>query len=88
MILCSMPECQTTAGCKCGNRYPEAKARERETLERQIMDPCIAKNDAEWWAMREIEKLRAEVNRLRPIVYGLQAGGDLAKYRIIAQSVE
>lgn len=21
MILCSMPECQTTAGCKCGERF-------------------------------------------------------------------
>jgi hypothetical protein len=29
------------------------------TLEEQIMNPCIAKNEREWWAAAEIEKLRA-----------------------------
>lgn len=22
MVVCSMPECQTTAGCKCGQKTP------------------------------------------------------------------
>jgi hypothetical protein len=29
-------------------------------LERQIMDSNIPKNEREWWAAREIEKLRRE----------------------------
>jgi hypothetical protein len=29
------------------------------TLEEQIMNPCIAKNEREWWAAAEIERLRA-----------------------------
>ncbi len=29
------------------------------TLAEQIMDPCIAKNEREWWAHHEIERLRA-----------------------------
>ena len=44
--------------------HPPAKARERETLERQIMDSCIAKNDAEWWAMCEIERLRKALQKI------------------------
>jgi hypothetical protein len=35
------------------------------TLEEQIMNPCIAKNEREWWAAAEIERLRDEVERLR-----------------------
>ena len=35
------------------------------TLEQQIMDPCIPKNDREQWAAREIARLRAEVEQLR-----------------------
>ena len=34
------------------------------TLEEQIMNPCIAKNEREWWAAAEIERLRDEVERL------------------------
>jgi hypothetical protein len=34
------------------------------TLEEQIMNPCIAKNEREWWAATEIERLRDEVERL------------------------
>lgn len=30
-----------------------------EMLERHITDPCIPKSEAEWWAHREIERLRA-----------------------------
>jgi len=40
------------------------KPRDKATLEQQIMDSCIAKNDAEWWAMREIERLRASNKEL------------------------
>lgn len=29
-------------------------------LERQILDPNVAKNEREWWAAREIERLRAD----------------------------
>ena len=29
------------------------------TLEQQIMDPNVSKNEREWWAAREIERLRA-----------------------------
>lgn len=31
------------------------------TLEKQIMDSTVPKNEREWWAAREIERLRAEV---------------------------
>ena len=30
------------------------------TLEEEIMNPCIAKNDREWWAAAEIERLKKE----------------------------
>lgn len=30
-------------------------------LEQQIMNPSVAKNEREWWAAREIEKLRHRV---------------------------
>lgn len=36
-----------------------------ETLEQRIMDPCVAKSEAEWWAHREIAKQRAEIERQR-----------------------
>jgi hypothetical protein len=35
------------------------------TLEQQILDSRIPKNEREWWAAREIEKLRAELAALR-----------------------
>jgi|688.fasta_scaffold997684_3 hypothetical protein len=31
------------------------------TLEQHVMDARIAKSEAEWWANREIERLRARV---------------------------
>ena len=39
------------------------------TLEEEIMNPCIAKNEREWWAAAEIERLRKmlwEVNEQCP----------------------
>jgi len=45
------------------------------TLEEQIMNPCIAKNEREWWAAVEIERLRAALKEIeyldRPQVRGL-----------------
>jgi hypothetical protein len=45
------------------------------TLEEQIMNPCIAKNEREWWAAAEIELLRAALEKIeyldRPQVRGL-----------------
>jgi predicted nuclease with TOPRIM domain len=32
------------------------------TLEEQIMNPCIAKNEREWWAAAEIERLNRELD--------------------------
>ena len=37
----------------------EHNATPRAELERQIMDPNIPKNEREWWAAAEIERLRA-----------------------------
>ena len=34
------------------------------TLEEEIMNPCIAKNEREWWAAAEIEKLRAALREI------------------------
>jgi hypothetical protein len=34
------------------------------TLEQHVMDARIAKSEAEWWASREIERLRARVEVL------------------------
>lgn len=38
------------------------------TLEQQIMDACVPKNEREHWAAREITRLRAEVKRLTAAV--------------------
>jgi hypothetical protein len=35
------------------------QATDRAVLEQQIMDPNVPKNEREWWAAREIERLRA-----------------------------
>lgn len=40
-----------------------------ETLEQHIMDPCIAKTEAEHWAAREIERLREAMSELREASY-------------------
>ena len=43
------------------NEYPPAyEATPSDTLREQIMNPCIPKNEREWWAAREIERLTAE----------------------------
>lgn len=47
-----------------GNTAPKAlpeccASTPRAELERQIMDSNVPKNEREWWAAREIERLRA-----------------------------
>jgi hypothetical protein len=52
---------------------PRAKyATPATTLEREIMDPCIAKSEQEWWAMKEIERLRAALNAVS-VPYDIRA---------------
>ena len=41
------------------------QARPNEVLEREIMNSSFAKNDREWWAKREIEKLREQLANLQ-----------------------
>lgn len=41
---------------ECGASTP------KEELERQIMDSTLPKNEREWWAKREIERLRSALN--------------------------
>ena len=38
------------------------------TLEEEIMNPCISKNEREWWAAAEIERLRTELEKCRQII--------------------
>jgi hypothetical protein len=45
-------------GAKAVTDIVEHKATPRAELERQIMDPNIPKNEREWWAAAEIERLR------------------------------
>jgi hypothetical protein len=48
------------------------------TLEEEIMNPCIAKNEREWWAAAEIERLRALLKEVDDWVRDLEpfAGAD------------
>jgi len=39
------------------------------TLEEQIMNPCIAKNEREWWAATEIKRLRAALRDIDQLRY-------------------
>ena len=41
------------------------KATDPCELERRIMDGSIAKNEAEWWAQHEIERLRGELEEAK-----------------------
>ena len=42
--------------------YRAGQATSRVDLERRIMDPNIPKNEGEWWASREVERLRELVD--------------------------
>jgi hypothetical protein len=62
---------------------PPIQATPASTLEQHIMDPRVAKSEAEWWASREIERLRARVAELEyayskclAAVGGVQQDGD------------
>jgi len=44
------------------------QATPREELERQITSYTFAKNEREWWACREIEKLRARIAELEATI--------------------
>ena len=58
------------------------KATDPCELERRIMDGSIAKNEAEWWAQHEIERLRGELEEakrpyfqeMREMLRAMQAG--------------
>ena len=43
----------------------EYQATPAATLEQQIMDPNFPKNEREWWAADEIERLRAALDTVR-----------------------
>ena len=44
------------------NEQVTASATPNGELRRQILSPCVAKNEREWWAARMIEKLEFELN--------------------------
>jgi hypothetical protein len=62
----------------------QRKATPAETLKRRIVDPCIPKSEAEWWAHREIAKQREESKNLRAEIERLRA--DAADIATIAHS--
>lgn len=43
----------------------EKIARPREELEREFMDRNQPHNEAHWWAINEIERLKAELNEIK-----------------------
>lgn len=45
-----------------------AQATSNEELERYIMDPSQPKNEHEWWACREIERLRKVVKEAHDLL--------------------
>lgn len=47
------------------NIYKEYAATCSKMLEQYIMDPCRPKSEHEWWASREITRLREENEKLR-----------------------
>lgn len=47
------------------NIYKEYAATPGERIEQYIMDPRHPKSEGEWWASREITRLRAENDTLR-----------------------
>lgn len=54
MVICTMPECQTTAGCKC-NQKPLPRPKTIEQLFEELfpsgVDVYIQKNGM-WWAKK------------------------------------
>jgi len=54
------------------------------TLEQHITASNVAKNDAEWWAHREIKRLREENARLRDLL----AEGDAALSWVLLEGID
>jgi hypothetical protein len=55
------------------------QATDSMTLRKQITDCNVPKNEREWWAAREIEKLQAELTEARAIIlrhHAAQGGED------------
>ena len=68
--------------------HPPAKARAFATLEQQIMDPSIAKNDAEWWAMTQIERLRDIEDSARALIENIRERGMHDNWKPLADALE
>jgi hypothetical protein len=54
---------------------PPMQATPASTLEQHIMDPRVAKSEAEWWASREIERLRSRVEVLEAVLHAIFPDG-------------
>ena len=61
-----------------GTGEKECAATPEADLEQHIMDSRIPKSEAEWWAKREIERLRSTLNQALGIIVEF---GDLNGFR-------
>ena len=61
------------------NEQMTAQATPNEELRRQILSPCVAKSEREWWASRTIEKLEFELNAANQRIKRLEEAGDALK---------
>ena len=52
------------------DNHKECAATPRVELEEYIMNPCTAKNEAEWWASREIKRLRHALHDIYEVYAG------------------
>ena len=60
MIICSMPGCQTTAGCICDRAYPRITTG---------VDATVSAKDAEILRLRaEVERLTDDIQRANQLV--------------------
>ncbi len=55
--------------------YEQYQATPKHVLEHQIMSPGEGKNEREWWACHEIEKLRARIAVLEAALNNLMIYG-------------
>jgi hypothetical protein len=57
----------------------ECAATRSSELERQIMDSTVPKNEREWWAAREIERVREQASDMRQLLARavMAAGGEV-----------
>lgn len=61
------------------NEQVTGEATPNEELRQQILSPCVAKNEREWWAARTIEKLERELNAANAHIKRLEEAGDALK---------